>query len=876
MKRFFVLLSIVGLIFASDLIQFDKVENLAQRFVNEQFGFHYLDEVITYYGIDDGIGAYAMIFRNRENEPLTIVMGARYTTTPINEISKVLPRSKTVFDKVLQKARALADVEPKFQKTYYFGPGEEYCAFNIGDKDILVNACTFRSIEKSKLLQNKPEPNQELELLTRQKWNKYLTTPNFSTRQDSGYIPNVPFIDWTYGCSPTAASMLLWYWDSHGYGRLVDYFFTRWEMVYGEWKDGANVNRELSIAMYTDSTNGGTYPHQMGPGMITVANSINGYSCNSSNSPTGGSWNNWCFSWIKTEIDAGRPCIWGIWDYWSSGHSDYINHALTGVGYQIILPDTFVQVHTTWGWSGEPYWALWTYVGGVYSYDYVRAVRPGGSNSNNLFLTYPQQGGSMFKNLKYYLYWESVGSDIDHVKIWYSIGRQASSYDSSYWTVIEPSAPNTGKYLWTVPDQDSAFRINIAGLNSSNQRLAADGSFDRIQCLFPDHSSNLNLVGHFNAVTTANDVVIIGDYAYIANGTDGLMVTDISDSSLPHEVFHLSLPGNNVAMDVVGSHIFLADQEDTLRVISITNPTNPSQVGKIGFNVDQPKSLFAVDTLVYVACRGTGIEIVNVVNPASPSVICSYDTPGQAYDILVSDTFAYVADGTKGIRVLNIADPTDPEEIGFYDTNGITQGMDLQGNYLYLAEGGAGIKVFDVTDPTNPQQLGSFNTSGIAKKVLIADSLFVCDGSAGLRVFDVSTPSSPVEVEYLESFGTATNLAYVGSMLYLADGSDGIYLIHENIPSGVEEITKQFSSFPHLTVFSPQTGYMKFNLVLNNASDVTINIYDVSGRIFKSIREENLSVGEHEFRWLPKVSGVYFIRVENVKGIMARKVVFLK
>ncbi|MCK4673940.1 hypothetical protein KAT67_08160, partial [candidate division WOR-3 bacterium] len=469
-----------------------------------------------------------------------------------------------------------------------------------------------------------------------------------------------------------------------------------------------------------------------------------------------------------------------------------------------------MQVHTTWGWSGEPLWALWTYVGGVYSTDMVVTFVPGGSNSNNLFLTYPQQGGSMFKNLKYYLYWESIGSDIDHVKIWYSIGRQASSYDSSYWTVIEPSAPNTGKYLWTVPDQDSAFRINIAGLNSSNQRLAADGSFDRIQCLFPDHSSNLNLVGHFNAVTTANDVVIIGDYAYIANGTDGLMVTDISDSSLPHEVFHLSLPGNNVAMDVVGSHIFLADQEDTLRVISITNPTNPSQVGKIGFNVDQPKSLFAVDTLVYVACRGTGIEIVNVVNPASPSVICSYDTPGQAYDILVSDTLAYVADGTKGVRVLNIADPTDPEEIGFYDTNGITQGMDLQGNYLYLAEGGAGIKVFDVTDPTDPQQLGSFNTSGIAKKVLIADSLFVCDGSAGLRVFDVSTPSSPVEVEYLESFGTATNLAYVGSMLYLADGSDGIYLIHENIPSGVEEITKQFSSFPHLTVFSPQTGYMKF------------------------------------------------------------------
>ncbi|MBA7675048.1 hypothetical protein ES703_83276 [subsurface metagenome] len=646
-------------------------------------------------------------------------------------------------------------------------------------------------------------------------------------------------------------------------------------MVYEEWKDCANVNKELALAMNTDSMTGGTWSNQVAPGHITVANTINGYSCGSSASPY--QWGSFNFNWFKGEIDAGRPCHWMV-----SNHYPYVwpppaGHSLTGVGYQIILPDTFAQVHTTWGWSGEPLWALWTYHNGVFSYDYVRVVRPGGSNSNNLFLTYPQQG-AMFKNLKYYLYWESVGSDIDHVKIWYSIGRQASSYDSSYWTVIEPSAPNTGKYLWTVPDQDSAFRINIAGLNSSNQRLAADGSFDRIQCLFPDHSSNLNLVGHFNAVTTANDIVIIGDYAYIANGTDGLMVTDISDSSLPHEVFHLSLPGNNVAMDVVGSHIFLADQEDTLRVISITNPTNPSQVGKIGFNVDQPKSLFVVDTLVYVACRGTGIEIVNVVNPASPSVICSYDTPGQAYDILVSDTLAYVADGTKGIRVLNIADPTDPEEIGFYDTNGITQGMDLQGNYLYLAEGGAGIKVFDVTDPTNPQQLGSFNTSGIAKKVLIADSLFVCDGSAGLRVFDISTPSNPVEVEYLESFGTATNLAHVGSMLYLADGSDGVYVIAHTLTNVSEvaafEVARVMLECPSIVSMSRGLG---FTLNLVGDSPITINIYESTGRLVDVIYDGVLLRGAHDFCYTKELSsGIYFLSIKNSDAYICRKILVIK
>ncbi len=882
MKRFFILLSTVGLIFASDLIQYDKVENLAQRFVNEQFGFHYLDKVITYYGIDELPGAYAMIFRNREIDPLTIVMGARYTTSPINEISRVLPRSQTVFDKILQKARTLADCEPEFQKIYYFGPGEEYCAFNIGDKDILINACTFRTIEKSFLLRNKPEPNQELELLTRQKWNKYFTTPNFSTRQDSsGYIPNVPFIDWTYGCSPTAASMILWYWDSYApnphYGRLVDYFFTRWEMVYEQWKDGANVNRELAIAMYTDSATGGTYISNIRNGMITVANTWNGYACTGSTSPQGGSWNQYQFSWIKTEINAGRPCHWNVFNHYPQVWPPPSGHSLTGVGYLITdTPcDTFVQVHTTWGWSGEPYWALWTYHDGVYSTDHVVTFVPGGSNSNNLFLTYPQQGGTMFKNLKYYLCWESVGSDIDHIKIWYSIGRQASSYDSSYWTVIESSAPNTGKYLWTVPDQDSAFRINIAGFNSSNQRLAADGTFYPNSSRFPDHSSNLTLVGHFETPEVAGDIVVNGTYGYITDGTNGLVVADFSDSSLPDEIYHLQLPGDNVTMFMISPNLYLADKTDTMRVISIANPIVPTQVGKCYLNVDQPTEIFVLGEYAYVAARVSGLVIIDIVNPSTPTVVSYFDTPGQCYDVLVSDTLAYLADGTTGLRIVNIADPLYPVEIGSYNTNGIAQGLELNGTTLYLADGNSGIKIFDVADPTNPQLISSFDTPGTAKNALFSSPsiLFVADG-AGIRVLDVLIPSSLVEIGYMGSFGTATNLAVLGALAYLADGTDGIYIIHADI-TGIKE-TVSSNLMPHILISSPQTHSIKFNFSLNRTQDIDIRIYDASGRLCKFIEKLRLSSGKHEFQWLLEVSGVYFIQIETNNGVKASKVVFLK
>ncbi len=878
MKSLVVFLLLMALTYSSDLISFDTIEQLADRFIGDNFGDYYLDEVVTYYGIGELPGAYAFIYRNGRREPLTIVMGARYTTSPVNEICRALPRSRSVYEEVLDKARSLGYGEPQFQRVYYFGPGQEYCAVRMGDREILINACTFRAIEKSSLFNKEPMSHQELEQATRQKWERYLATTRFQP-QDTGYIPEVPFIDWTYGCSPTAFSMILYYWDSHfynglTYGRLVDYFFTRWDPPNSEYRQSANVNKELALAMHTDSMSGSTYSSWFVSGLLNVTDTINGYSCSAARY-AGYSWNQYQFARIKTEIDAGRPCEWSVYNYWSPAHNDSINHSTTGVGYWIEHPDTFVRVHTTWGLDPEePLWALWTYHGGVYSEDGVVTFVPGGGNTHNILLS-PPAGGTIFKNLKYRIKWTSAGSGIDHLKLWWSYGTQATSYDSANWILIDADVPNTGEYIWTVPDQDSAFRINIVGLSSSNEYLAADGWYFSASCAFPEHTPNLSLVGNFDTEEGATDVVVVDEYAYITDGVNGLLVVDISDSSLPDSVNHLPLPGNSIALSAIPPYLYIADQQDTVRVVSITDPGNPTEVGKCYVEASELTNVFVLDTLLYITCRFSGLKIVKVTSASSPEVIGSYDTEGQAYDVVVVDTIAYVADGIRGLRVLNVADPQGPQEIGFYDTNGITQGVVLDGNRLYLAEGGAGIKVFDVTDPTNPQQLGSLDTPGTAKKVSIYDSLFVADGHEGMRVVDVSDPSSPVEIGYMESFGTATNFAHVRNMLYLADMVDGLYLIHEDITPGTAEMTKE-NSVAYIMMSSVQRGLLRISMDLNSTENASVAIYDVSGRLVISMHKGNLNPGMHEFIWHPDAAGIYFVRIKTDSDYWARKVVFLK
>jgi hypothetical protein len=66
---------------------------------------------------------------------------------------------------------------------------------------------------------------------------------------------------------------------------------------------------------------------------------------------------------------------------------------------------------------------------------------------------------------------------------------------------------------------------------------------------------------------------------------------------------------------------------------------------------------------VYLAEGGSGLQVIDVTNPASPQIVGCVDTPGNARSVAVSGTHAYVADESSGLQIL----PTqcdDPAGVG--------------------------------------------------------------------------------------------------------------------------------------------------------------------------------------------------------------------
>jgi len=115
------------------------------------------------------------------------------------------------------------------------------------------------------------------------------------------------------------------------------------------------------------------------------------------------------------------------------------------------------------------------------------------------------------------------------------------------------------------------------------------------------------------------------------------------------------------------THAYVADGSSGLQVIDVSNSTTPVVVGAAdtpGFAVDVTVS----GTHAYVADRASGLQVIDISDPTAPVVVGSVDTPDDARGVSILGAHAYVADGISGLQVIDVSDPTAPVVVGSVDT----------------------------------------------------------------------------------------------------------------------------------------------------------------------------------------------------------------
>jgi hypothetical protein len=288
--------------------------------------------------------------------------------------------------------------------------------------------------------------------------------------------------------------------------------------------------------------------------------------------------------------------------------------------------------------------------------------------------------------------------------------------------------------------------------------------------------------------SVVEDVAVSASYAYLAVGASGLRVVSISDPAHPQEVGYLGLSGYAKAVFISGSYCYVACEGAGVRIVSIVDPTAPQEVGAYN-SPDCALDVFAAGSHVYVADREKGLRVVSVADPAHPIEVGAYDTGGKAESVFVYGDHAYVADGDDGLRVIAVSDPTNPTEVGDYNTPGYARGVFVSNSRAYLTDGWSGLRILSVADPTHPVELGVYDTPGEAHDVVVSGFYaYVCDEARGLRMVSIADAAHPQEVGAYEKLGDCGSVVVSDSYAYAA-GQGGLWILSIADPAHPEVVS---------------------------------------------------------------------------------------
>jgi len=252
--------------------------------------------------------------------------------------------------------------------------------------------------------------------------------------------------------------------------------------------------------------------------------------------------------------------------------------------------------------------------------------------------------------------------------------------------------------------------------------------------------AGLDLAGYTATTTQSWGVAASGDYAYLFGGdtNSGTKVFDISDPTSPTFVKFLNtnLPYTG---RIFGDYIYSGSN---LTITDISNPPDISIVGTGSLTTSLNLETYVSGNYAYVANSTAGLQIFDISNKASPSLVGTYNSAGDARGVVVSGNYAYVADSATGLLVVDISNKASPTLAGSYDT-GTAYRVEISGNYAYVADI-AGLVVVDISTPTSPSLAGSLATGTALDIELSGNYVYLADRTyAEVTVVNISTPTSP-------------------------------------------------------------------------------------------------------------------------------------
>ncbi|MFA5187399.1 MAG: hypothetical protein WC551_13050, partial [Patescibacteria group bacterium] len=415
-------------------------------------------------------------------------------------------------------------------------------------------------------------------------------------------------------------------------------------------------------------------------------------------------------------------------------------------------------------------------------------------------------------------------------------------------------------YRLTLNDPASNWRFNIGG--NETFTVASSGRLSITGITNPESTLDFkgNIHGYLDATTTLHVVTstyigsnvdyllaVQGNYLYSYSNIGSLfIIKDVSNESNPQTISSTALPGGGCTyMDIKvrGDYAYLPFEGcgNGLRIMNISNPASPSLVSSITGLSGNPQTIELQGNYAYLGHYWSNgqLGVVDITNPATPYLVKTIQMVGGygLRTLRISGRYMYAADvgGTNGLHIFDISDPRNPTVVTSTSRFGNISDIEVQGSYLYaIYSSGQTVRAIDISDPSNPVLKGTINTPEANTYTyslsVSGRTLMVTDTSAkySALAIDISNPSA------MRVVGT---VPYTGRQAYNCSGGGkctafvGRYFYFTSVnPAYVSIVDVKGMETVGLSAQSAEIGSFQANGSARIANELNINSSLVVGQ----------------------------------------------
>jgi hypothetical protein len=437
------------------------------------------------------------------------------------------------------------------------------------------------------------------------------------------------------------------------------------------------------------------------------------------------------------------------------------------------------------------------------------------------------------------------------------------------YDISNPASPNRIDYLSGFNDRNMQKIGNVI--------FIACRDWGGLKIINVSNPSNPILTGSYDTPYYILSSSILGNYAYVVDLNDGLYILNIANPNNPVLITKITTSDSPYDVSISGNYAYVANSAG-LQVFNISNPSNPMLVGS-NTSLGYSYRIFISGNYAYMG-SDCAFNIVSIANPSNPSLIGSLSTSTQVSNVDITGNYAYISNSSS-ILIINIADPFNPSLIRNFSTPGHVGNIEIAGNLAYVADNW-GVLIYDISNPINPIQISSFTLPNVTFNDLTVHNNFayVSTWSLGIPciyILDISDNTNPTMVGSYRTNGGVSSIAIMGEYLYVSDHYS-LMILHrttENIRE--ENVTlSAFSLSPSYP--NPFNAQTTIHYALPAASDVLLDIFDITGRKIETLASGHKEAGEHQAVWNAsgRASGIYFYRLKAGEASKTEKCILIK